>query len=168
MIWELSQDARNSDNGLLDVVDASLIDVPYDISLSFIKPDRSPISGVEVKLKDHNDILLETLTSDNNGQVKFADKDGYNTYNLSYTYSGYSFLPSSISYEAQEFDSDKQVTITGSDQIYSIQGTVKENGQLFPNIDVVLKDTDDQELKRVTSTNSCSKRLLFFYKYRLY
>ena len=153
MIWELSQDARNSDNGLLDVVDASLIDVPYDISLSFIKPDRSPISGVEVKLKDHNDILLETLTSDNNGQVKFADKDGYNTYNLSYTYSGYSFLPSSISYEAQEFDSDKQVTITGSDQIYSIQGTVKENGQLFPNIDVVLKDTDDQELKRVTSTN---------------
>ena len=153
MIWELSQDARESDNSLLDAVDASLIEVPYDITLSFKKPDDSLISGVEVKLKDHNDVLLETLTSDSNGQVKFVDKDGYNAYNLSYTYSGYSFLPSSLSYEAQEFDSDKQVTITGSDQIYSIQGTVKENGQLLPNIDIVLKDADNKELKKVVAAN---------------
>ena len=153
MIWELSQDARNSDQGLLDFIDTSLQNTTYDITLNFKDQSGSAIQGVTVQLKGEDETVLETEISDADGKVVFEDKVGYMTYTLDYTYNNYSFLPSTISFTGLEFDSDKTIDILGSNQVSKIQGTIKENGQLLTNVDILLKDNVGEELERTTSTD---------------
>lgn len=153
MIWELSQDARQSDKGLLDVIDQTLLNSTYDIVLNFEDQNQVALQGVSVELKDEQGTVLETLTTDANGQVLFDDKTAYLPYTIIYSLSNYSFLPSSISFAASEFDSNKTIDILGSNQTSSISGSVKENGQLLPDVNVILKDSNDQELEKITSTD---------------
>jgi len=153
MIWEISQDARNSTNGLLDVVESSLSSSNYDITLNFEDPNQVGIQGVNVILKDENDTVLATLTSDSNGQVIFADKTANAPYKITYTYNDYSFLPNNITFDNLEFDSHKTIDILGSNQTSTISGSVKENGLLLTNVDIVLNDSNEQELERITSAD---------------
>ena len=153
MIWELSQDARSSNNGLLEVVDNSLLNTTYDITLNFKDQNQSAIQGISVDLEDENGTVLETLTSNANGQVLFDDKTAFLFYTITYTLNNYAFLPSSVSYKILEFDSDQTINVLASNQTSTIQGSVKENSQLLTNVDIILKDSNDQELERITSTD---------------
>ena len=153
MIWELSQDARNTDQGLLDVVDSSLVNTNYSITLNFSDTNNSPLQGLSVELADDAGTVLETLTTDANGQVIFIDQSAFQPYVISYSDNTLSFLPSSVVYNGLQFDSDKTVNVVGSSDIYQIQGSVKENSQLLTDVDVVLKDATNQELERVSSTD---------------
>ncbi|WP_299885924.1 glycosyl hydrolase family 18 protein [uncultured Lacinutrix sp.] len=155
MIWELSQDARNnSSHSLLNTIDNSLQLADYDITINFKDASDNPLSAVVVELKDGNGVVLETLNSNATGQVIFSNKTGNVPYTITYALTNYAFLPSSIVYNALEFNSDKVVDITGSDQLVSITGSVKENNVLFTDVDVILKDAiTDAELDRITSTD---------------
>ena len=153
MIWELSQDARSSNLGLLDVIDNSILEADYDVTLNFKDVNNASLGSVEVELKDENGTVLQTLNSDSNGQVVFSKITAFLPYTIDYTYSNYSFLPSSISFEALEFGSDQVIDIIGSNQVSQIQGSVKENSVLLTDVDVVLKDSNDKELERIPSTD---------------
>jgi len=153
MIWELSQDARSSTNGLLDALHSSFVNSEFSITLNFNTPSATAIQGVSVEILDASGSLLETQTSDANGQVVFNNKTGFLAYSINYTFSNYSFLPSSVSYSAAEFDSNKVISVIGSDQTSQLQGSVKENGQLLTNTDVVLSDANSNELERFTSAD---------------
>ena len=152
MIWELSQDARNSNLGLLDVIDNSILEADYSITLNF-KANMTPLESVVVELKDENGTVLKTLNSDSNGQVVFSDVKAFLPYVIDYSYSNYSFAPRSINFKALEFDSDKVIDVTASNQVSQIQGTVKENGVLLTDVNVVLKGSNDQELESIPSTD---------------
>ena len=155
MIWELSQDARNnSSNSLLKTIDNSLQFAEYDLTMNFKDSSNNPLEFVVVELKDENNTVLETLNSNAAGQVIFTNKAGNVPYNVTYALTNYAFLPSSITYAALEFNSDKTVNVTGSDQLVSIMGSVTENNVLLTDVDVVLKDTTTgQEMDRVTSAD---------------
>ena len=153
MIWELSQDARSSTNGLLDALHSSFVNSEFSITLNFNTPSATAIQGVSVEILDASGSLLETQNSDANGQVVFNNKTGFLAYSINYTFSNYSFLPSSVSYSAAEFDSNKVISVIGSDQTSQLQGSVKENGQLLTNTDVVLSEANSNELERFTSAD---------------
>ncbi|WP_452598901.1 glycosyl hydrolase family 18 protein [Pontimicrobium sp. MEBiC01747] len=155
MIWELSQDARNnSSNSLLNTIDNSLQFADYDLTINFKDAANNPLQGVVVELKDENNTVLETLTANAFGQVVFANKPGNVPYTVTYTLTNYAFLPNSITYAALEFNEDKVVNVTGSDQLVSITGSVTENNVLLTDVDIVLKDTTTgNELSRVTSAD---------------
>ena len=153
MIWELSQDARNSDKGLLDTANNTMVNATYDMTLNFKDQNQVALQGVSVTLKDENNAVLETLTSDASGQVLFDDKTAFVPYTIEYSFSGYSFLPSTVAYRVLEFDSDKTIQVMGSNQVSVISGSVKENNVLLPNVDIVLSDNNGQELERITSTD---------------
>lgn len=153
MIWELSQDARDSDQGLLDVIDNSLLAATYDITLNFKDSSDTAIQGVSVDLKDENDTILQTLTSNSAGQVVFENQTAFVPYTVTYSYSSYAFLPSQVSLEALEFDSNTTLNILGSNQTSQISGSVKENGQLLTDVNVILKDDNGQELERMVSSD---------------
>ncbi|QTE23969.1 glycosyl hydrolase family 18 protein [Polaribacter cellanae] len=155
MIWELSQDARNnSSNSLLKTINNSLQSAEYDLTINFKDSSNNPLQSVVVELKDENNVVLQTLNSDALGQVVFSNKQGNVPYNITYSLSGYAFLPNTISYASLEFNSDKTVNVTGSNQVVSIAGSVKENNVLLTNVDVVLKNTTTgEELSRTTSTD---------------
>ncbi|MDC1324846.1 glycosyl hydrolase family 18 protein, partial [Flavobacteriaceae bacterium] len=157
MIWELSQDARDSDLGLLDVIDESLLEADYNITLNFIDASSdsgAPLGGVDVQLKDADGELLDSSTSDVNGQVVFSDKKAYLEYKITYTKDALSFLPSDVVFEALEFENDTTININGSSSVVSISGTIQENSTPITDVRVVLKNTaDGEELKEFTSTD---------------
>ena len=156
MIWELSQDARDSDLGLLDVIDKSLLEADYNITLNFKDASDSgaPLVGVDVQLKDADGELLDSSTSDVNGQVVFSDKKAYLEYKITYTKDALSFLPSDVVFEALEFENDTTININGSSSVVSISGTIQENSTPITDVRVVLKNTaDGEELKELTSTD---------------
>lgn len=153
MIWELSQDARNSDKGLLDTADKTMVNATFDMTLNFKDQNQVALQGVSVTLKDENNKVVEILTSNASGQVVFDDKTAFVPYTIEYSLSGYSFLPSSVTYQVLEFESDKTIQVIGSNQVYVISGSVKENMVLLPNVDVVLSDNNGQELERNISTD---------------
>ena len=153
MIWELSQDARNSTNGLLDTVESTLVNSEFSITLNFKNPTAVPIQGIRVELRDVGGTVLESQTTAANGQVIFNNKTGFLAYTINYSYNSYAFLPSDVSYALLEFDGDKTINVIGSDQTSMIQGSVKENGQLLANVDVVLNNSSNVELERLTSAD---------------
>ncbi len=153
MIWELSQDARNSTKGLLDTVESTLVNSEFSITLNFNTPSNMPIQGVSVILEDASGTVLETQNTDANGQVIFNNKTGFLAYTINYSYNSYAFLPSGVSYALLEFDGNKTINVIGSDQTSMIQGSVTENGVLMPNVDVVLNNGSNVELERLTSTD---------------
>lgn len=139
MIWELSQDARdNSINSLLKVVESSLQEAPYDIDMHFEDASEQPLEGVEVTLHDSEGLVIETLTSDSQGNVLFVDIAPLKAYSLTYSFNNYSFLPETIIYEPLDFSNDKTENIIGSSSVYTISGTVTENSQLLENTTVTL------------------------------
>ena len=155
MIWELSQDARNTDQGLLDVVATSLISEPeyFDITINFKNQNDTGIQGVSVNLKDINGAVLETINSNADGQVVFSEKESLVAYSIDYSLNDFGFLPSSISFESSEFDGDKVLNILGSNELSQIEGTVIENGQSLSNVNVVLLNSEFEELERLYSTD---------------
>jgi len=153
MIWELSQDARDSDLGLLDVIDNSLLEAEYNITLNFKDVSGTALNKVVVELKDANGNTLLSEMSDSNGQVVFSNRRAFLEYNITYTYSDYSFLPSNVVFEAFEFDSDKTFNIIGSNQVVSLSGTVEENSSLLPDATLVLKDAMGEKLEEMLSTD---------------
>ena len=155
MIWELSQDARNTDQGLLDVVATSLISEPeyFDITINFKNQNDTGIQGVSVNLKDVNGAVLETINSNADGQVVFSEKESLVAYSIDYSLNDFGFLPSSISFESSEFDGDKVLNILGSNELSQIEGTVIENGQSLSNVNVVLLNSEFEELERLYSTD---------------
>lgn len=154
MIWELSQDARNSNQGLLDVIDNSLLQAEYSITLNFKDVNDAPLENVMVELKDAGGTVIDgPLNSDENGQIIFSDQTAFLAYTITYTKDNLSFLPSSVAFEALEFDSNEVIDVIGSNQVSQIQGSVKENGVLLTDVDVVLKDSNDKELERILSTD---------------
>ena len=153
MIWELSQDARDSSLGLLDTVDTSLVNSVFSITLNFKDLSDVAIQGVTVELRDSSGSVLETLTTDASGQVIFLDKTAFIPYTINYSFTNHAFLPSTVNYEVLEFDGNKTIDIIGSSQTSQIQGTVKEGTQLLTNVDVVLSDDSGNELERQTSTD---------------
>ena len=155
MIWELSQDARNTDQGLLDVVATSLVSEPeyYDITINFKNQNDISIEGVSVDLKDENGTVLESLNSNTDGQVVFSEKEALIAYSIDYSLNDFGFLPSSISFESSEFNEDKVLNVMGSNELSQIEGTVIENGQSLSNVNVVLLNSDFQEVERIVSTD---------------
>ena len=153
MIWELSQDARNSTLGLLDTVETTLLNSAFSMTLNFKDQSATALQGVTVELRNAGGSVLETLTTDVNGQVVFTNKTGFVPYTINYTYTNHAFLPSAVNYAVLEFDGDKTIDIVGSTQTSQIQGTVKEGTQLLTNVDVVLSDGNGNELERLTSTD---------------
>ena len=153
MIWELSQDARNSTLGLLDTVETTLLNSVFSMTFNFKDQSAVALQGVTVELLDANGTSLETLTTNASGQVVFANKTGFVPYTISYSFTSHAFLPSNVSYAVLEFDGNKTIDIIGSTQTSQIQGTVKEGTQLLTNVDVVLSDDNGAELERITSTD---------------
>jgi len=155
MIWELSQDARNTDQGLLDVVATSLVSEPeyFDITINFKNQNDTGIQGVSVNLKDENGAVLETISSNADGQVVFSEKESLVAYSIDYSLNDFGFLPSSISFESSEFDGDIVLNILGSNELSQIEGTVIENGQSLSNVNVVLLNSEFEELERLYSTD---------------
>ena len=155
MIWELSQDARDTDQGLLDVVATSLISEPeyFDITINFKDQNDTNIQGVSANLKDENGTVLETINSNADGQVVFTEKESLVAYSIDYSLNDFGFSPSSISYESSEFDGDKVLNILGSNELSQIEGTVIENGQSLLNVNVVLLNSEFEEIERLYSTD---------------
>ncbi|MDA9056245.1 glycosyl hydrolase family 18 protein [Flavobacteriaceae bacterium] len=153
MIWELSQDARNSDKGLLDAIETTFVNATFNLTLNFKDQSDVALPGVTVELLDANGTSLETLTTDANGQVIFNNQAAFVAYTINYSYTNHAFLPSNVSFAVLEFDGDKTINIIGSNQTSQIQGSVKENGQLLSNVDVVLSDDNAAELERLTSSD---------------
>ena len=153
MIWELSQDARSTDQGLLDAANNTMVNATYDMTLNFVDQNQAALQGVSVTLKDENDVVLETSITNANGQVLFDDKTAFVAYTIEYSLSGHSFLPSKVVYKVLEFESDKTVQVMGSNQVSVISGSVKENNALLSSVNVVLSNSNGKELERITSTD---------------
>jgi len=150
MIWELSQDSRSTDplpNRLLTQVNNSFSAMPSDITAIFKDASNAFIPGVAVTLTKLSDSSTLTATSDANGSVSFPNLQSFVGYTISYTKSGYVFLPTTTNISS--LDADTTYNVVGSNQIVSISGAVKTpapTATLIPNVVVKLINIASSEV----------------------
>lgn len=155
MIWELSQDSRSTDpvpNRLLKQINSSFSTSPSDLTITFKDTNNTTISGVNVTLTKLSDNSTLTYVSDANGTVSFLDQQSNVAYAVTYTKSGFAFLPETLTISSL---SDNPIfNVVGSDQVVSISGFVKtSNLDLIPNVVVKLLNSSSEVLASQTSTD---------------
>ncbi|MDA7787301.1 glycosyl hydrolase family 18 protein, partial [bacterium] len=156
MIWELSQNARDSDNSLLIDIDNSLVSTPelQDVTLIMEDPNQNGLENIIVKLLDSNGTVLAVQLTDASGSITFNELSSSSAYTLDYgNFNSETFYPMSVSFDAYELENDATINIIASNELSEIQGTVTENGQLLTNVEVVLKDANQKVFDRIISTD---------------
>ena len=118
-----------------------------DITVIFKDASNAFIPGVAVTLTKLSDNSTLTATSDVNGNALFPNLQTSVGYSISYTKSGFAFLPQTVNVTL--LTANSTYNVVGSNQIVSISGAVKTplpSATLIPNVVVKLLNSDSSEV----------------------